>query len=793
MNPRLPPVLALVLFVVGCTGAETRRARFIEHGEALAAQRDYAKARVEFRNALQINAKDSKTLMRAGEMSEKIENFNDAAMFYQAAVKADPANSRARAELGRIMVAGELAADAKKLIDAAPAGAMDADLLAVRGAALQLLGDSAGALAEGEKAIHLSPGNENAAALLASLYTRANRNADALRVVGQALKLTPNSIELRGIMAQLAFSAGNLAGAEEQLRDVIRLEPEVLAHRYHLAQFYLVNDQAEAAERTLREAVAAKPDEVSAKLALADVIAAHRSFAEGEKELKELIAQSGNSLSLQLGLGEFYATHDHQDQALATYRGIIEADDAGPQGLTARNRIAAIDLRGNRIADAEKLLGEVLKANPRDNDALIMRAELALSRGEATQAITDLRAVLRDKPDETAVMRTLARAYQVNQDKPLAEETLRQAIRANPTEVATRLELAKFLIDNDRAAEAQPVVDQLVTDRPGNTQGLEAAFRVQLARNDLSGARSSARAIRAIDPQRPLGYYLAGLIDENDRKYDDALANYEKALALPNSGIEPLSAAVRVDLLQKHPDKALARIDTVIGKLEQDATLFNLKGEVLTQAGRSEEAIAAFEQAIRLAPKWWAPYRGIAAANLVAKRNSAAFSAFQRGVDATHAPPLLLQFAATYERLGQPADAIALYEDWLKREPTADLAANNLAMLLVTYRAQDEAARDRALQLTQHFANSVNAALVDTYGWVRYVRGEYEAALPPLQRAVELAPGAPLLHYHLGMAQFRAGKAEAARQQLNAAVVAGANYDGLDEARKTLALLGPAT
>jgi len=708
-------------------------------------------------------------------------------------MKADPANNRARADLGRLMVAGGLADETKKLIDAAPAGPADADLLAVRGAALQLLGDSAGALGEGEKAIHLAPGNENAASLLASLYTRANRNADALRVVGQALKLTPNSIELREIMAQLEFNAGNLAGAEEQLRKVIQIEPAELGHRNRLAQFYLVNNQVEAAEQTLREAVSAKPDDVPAKLALANLIAAHRSFADGEKELKALIAQSGNSLPLQLALGEFYATHDHADQAIATYRAIIDKDDTGPNGLTARNRIAAIDLRGNRIGEAEKLIDEVLKSNPRDNDALIMRAELALSHGEATQAITDLRAVLRDKPNETAVMRTLAHAYQVNQDKPLAEETLRQAIRANPTEVATRLELAKFLIDTGRADEAQAVVEQLPGERSSGVQGLEAAFRVQLARNDLSGARNSARAIRAVDPQRPLGYYLAGLIDENDRKYDEALANYEKALALPDSGNEPLVAAVRVDLLQKHPDKALVRIDAAIGKSPQDAALINLKGEVLTQAGRSDEAIAAFEQAIRLAPKWWVPYRGIAAANLVAKRNAAAFAAFQRGVDATHAPPLLLQFAATYERLGQPADAIALYEDWLKREPTADLAANNLAMLLITHQGQDKAARDRALQLTQHFANSANAALVDTYGWVRYARGEYEAALAPLQRAVDLSPGAPLLRYHLGMAQFRAGKADSARQQLNAAVVSGAKYDGLDEARKTLALLGPTT
>lgn len=792
MKSRLLPILALVLLVASCTSAQTRRERFLQRAETLASQREYAKARVEFRNALQIDDKDTRTLMRAGEMSEKMESFKDAVMFYQAALKVDPSNNRARAELGRIMVAGGLSKETLALLDGAPSGTQDADLLAVRGAALQLNGDAAGALREAEQAIRLAPGNENAASLLVSLYARANRNADALRVADQALKLTPESIALHEIMAQLQYKAGNRAGAEEQLRSIIQLEPEVLSHRYHLAQFYLVNDQVEAAERTLRDAVAAHPEDVSAKLTLANVIASHRSFAEGEKELKRLIAQSGNSLALQMGLGEFYATHDHTDEALAVYRAIIDADDTGPQGLTARNRIAAIQLRNNRPSESAKLVEQVLKANPRDHDALIMRAEISLSRGDSNQAVTDLRAVLRDDPDDTSVMRTLARAYLVNQDKALAEEILRKAVSTNPAEIANRLALARFLIDNGRTDEAQALVDQLASDRPGNTQGLEAAFRVQMARKDLGAARNSVRAIRAVDPQGPLSYYLAGMIDEYDHKPVDALQNYEKALALPNAGIEPLAAAVRIDLSQQHPERALARIETALTRSPRDVALINLKGEVLSRSGRTQDAIVAFGQAIQLAPKWWPPYRGIAVAQLGAGHNPAAFAAYQHGLEATHALPLLLQFAATYERVGQPAAAIDLYENWLKGDPASDLVANNLAMLLVTYRAQDPAARDRALELTRHFANSPNAALVDTYGWVRYIRGEFDQAVPALKRAVDLAP-APLMHYHLGMAQFRAGQNDAARQQLNLAVVAGARYDGIEEARRTLALLGSAS
>jgi tetratricopeptide (TPR) repeat protein len=792
MNRQLLMILTALLALAACSGAESRKARFVERAEALAEQRDYHNARLEFRNALQIDAKDSKVLQRAGEVAEKLAEFDEAAALYQTALKADKGNVKARADLARLYVFGSLPAQAEKLVEEGlAAAATDPDLIAVRGAARQQLGDSAGALADAERAIQIAPGNENAAALLVSLYSQANRSADARRVATQALRLSPQSLDLRVILAQLDINAGDAPAAEAQLAAVVQLDSRNLSHRYRLAQFYLLQKNVDAAERTLRAAVTTQPEDVPAKLALANLIAAHRSFAAAEKSLRDLIAQSGNSLALQLGLGQFYETHGKLDKAEESYRAVIAANEKGPQGLTARNRIAAMALGANRSADAAKLLQEVLAASPRDNDALVMRANLALARGDAPMAITDLRAVLRDQPNAPTVLRGLARAYVVNKNATLAEETLRQAVQANPRDVGTRLELAQFLIESGRADQAQPVVDQLVTDQPGNTQGLEAAFRVQMARKDIAGARVSAAAIRTVDPKQPLGYYLGGLIDQAENKLDAARASYGAALAVSPDAAEPLAAVVRVDLALKHPDQALARIDAVLVHSPKNAMARNLKGEVLLQLGRNDEAIKCFEETIALTPQWWTPYRGVATAQLAAKRRDAGIAAYRRGIEITLAPPLITELASVFERLDQPQAAIAEYEAWLKRDPQSDIAANNLGMLLVTHRGADNAARDQALALTARFADSRSPALLDTYGWVRYVRGEYAEAIPVLQRAVDLAPRAALLRYHLGMAQYKAGQSDAARQNLSVAVAAGASYTGIDEARKTLAALSP--
>jgi cellulose synthase operon protein C len=59
-----------------------------------------------------------------------------------------------------------------------------------------------------------------------------------------------------------------------------------------------------------------------------------------------------------------------------------------------------------------------------------------------------------------------------------------------------------------------------------------------------------------------------------------------------------------------------------------------------------------------------------------------------------------------------------------------------------------------------------------TLGWIRYLRGEYEAARPLLERAVELRADSGEFRYHLGMAYARLGLVEEAREHLAFAAAA---------------------
>jgi tetratricopeptide (TPR) repeat protein len=383
-------------------------------------------------------------------------------------------------------------------------------------------------------------------------------------------------------------------------------------------------------------------------------------------------------------------------------------------------------------------------------------------------------------------MRTLARAHLANDEPALAEETMRRAVDASPTDAASRLDLAQLLTQLGKPDQAKPVIEALVKQQPNNVQALDAQFRIAVATKDLVTAKAAADALVAAQPKAALGYFYLGKLAESDKKPDDALVQYSKALELQPESSEPLEALARVLVNQKRVPEALKRLDAVIEAYPKAPVAANLKGEVLLSTQHPEDAARAFQTAIDREPTWWTPYRNLAAAEVVEHNTDKAIATLRQGIGKVVGPTELeTQLALLYEHLGKPDDAAQVYESALRRDPKSDVVSNNLAMLLVTYK-KDAASLDRAKELAARFASSSNPNYLDTYGWVLFKRGDAAAAVAALQTASAKTPDSPVSLYHLGMAEALAGQPEAARNSLMRSLQSGRSFSGMDEAKATL-------
>ena len=769
-----------------CGSPETRKARYLTKGRAFLEQNNLDKARIEFRNALQTMPNDAEARFENGVVAERLGNARDALSFYQGALELNPDYTQARFRQARLL-----------LVNAAPERALevvttglekhpdDPQLLTVRAGARARTGDAAGALADAERAYHLTPTSEDTIAVLAGTYTAQNRRDDAIKVLETGIVAVPATVDLRMALTQSYLAAGRPADAEKVLKDLVRLQPDQPTNAIRLAGYYAYAGRDADAEATLRESIKLNPKALPLKLALVQLITGRKGAQAGERELLDQVQANPKTVELRFALAQFYADQNQPAKAEATLRDIIKSEGSAQSGVAAKDALALIKVRSGDVAGADALIADVMRTNPRDTQALTLRAELALNRGDATGAIADLRAVLRDQPNSVPILRALARAHQLNAEPPQAEEVLRRAMDLNPTDTAVRLDLVDLLARTGKTDQARPIAEALAKAAPGNPNVLESLFRVQMVQGDKVGAAATAQLARTSHPDLPLGDFLAGLVQESDGKLPEAMASYAAAIDKNAAAEEPVNALGRLSVRLKKTAEFTQRLQKITTEHPTFVQPWQLLGEIALGEHRYPDAVKAFETAITLAPQRLAAYRGLSLARIASGDADGGVAALKDAVAKVSQPDdASFELAATYQRLGKFEDAAKIYDGLLARNPKADAAANNLAMLLAE--RNDPASLERAKTLSQRFATSANPRYVDTYGWVLIARHEYPQALVALAPLVDKQPAVPAFRYHLALAQIKSGDVAAGRANLQQALKNGDQFEGGAAARALL-------
>jgi putative PEP-CTERM system TPR-repeat lipoprotein len=195
-----------------------------------------------------------------------------------------------------------------------------------------------------------------------------------------------------------------------------------------------------------------------------------------------------------------------------------------------------------------------------------------------------------------------------------------------------------------------------------------------------------------------------------------------------------------------------------------------------------------------------------------------ALKAYQRAFDLQQNGALLVQLHGALVKTGKTVEAQARMADWftghpddiptrlyyasslvvakdyqaasahlhavLKTDPGNVIALNDLAW---TYQRMN---RKEAL----HYAERANKlapnspAIMDTLGWILLETGNIGRAMPLLQKASALAPGAAEIRYHYGMVLAKSGDKTGARRELERALSAK-EFTRRDEAKALLATL----
>jgi Flp pilus assembly protein TadD len=635
------------------------------------------------------------------------------------------------------------------------------------------------------QAQQLDPDNTEVRLKLASIYVLGGRPDDATTQVEEVLKKEPGNLDA---LVLFAGAANTPREVDDALARIQAAQPTLGATaKLHLALagLYLRKQDQAAAEREFREAVAKEPTSVEAHLALGNYHVSRRQAADAEREFRAAADLAPVGSPARVRLADFYLLMRRPEDAR---RVLKETTEKAPDSLPAWRLLAQLDFAQGKLDETVKALEVVLKKSPSDVEGHLLRGRVHLARKETNNAIQEFQEVLKSEPRLPAAHYQLALAYLQSGNTQQAKSELREVINVAPGSVDATMLLAEL---NMRGGAVQPAVEDLervlkIQPQAGGAYMLLGS--AYLAQKQPAKAVETGRRLVAAVPKDPRGPYLVGigLLSQGNRA--EARKTLEASLELSPGFLDPLVQLVQMSLLDKQPDVALALARKQVALVSASAPHQMLLAGVYLSRREPGPAEGAYLKAIELDPKMSEPYRMLAALYAQTNRYDQALTRLGEALKARpNDTAALMLTGVIYEQKGDIPKARDAYEKVLAIEPRAAAAANNLAWIYSEHGGD----KDKALQLAQ-MAKEVapdDPRVSDTLGWILYKRGIYQNALSLLKESAAKLGDNPQVQYHLGMVYAQLGDQANARKALNAALGSPADFQGKDEARKTLAAL----
>ena len=365
----------------------------------------------------------------------------------------------------------------------------------------------------------------------------------------------------------------------------------------------------------------------------------------------------------------------------------------GRESTTRIARRVKITLSGLALRAIDPYTDDYVIGEPGDRQVAVMILQASLYAGEL---------------DETAVRTLQTAARQVSSTR------LREAIGSQAQAIGTRLlwgDQARSFAHSALGAEAVKLATEML---PDNARVWEAHGAVLDEFGFSADAQAAHDRARAIDPGIT-GHFLPYFETDSSR-----LGN---------------------------------RYRGVIKRFGRDP---RAKGFILTTRGRYEEGLAAFEQAVLLAPGDPSAHMSWGEVLLLLKRYDEALAVYDQAVRLTHGDPAIYASRGKALRyLGRYEEALAAFEQAVLLAPD-DLSAHiSWGEVLLLLKRYDEALAvyDQAVRLTHG-----DSAIYASRGKALRHLGRYEEALAAYEQVLAARPGDPDATIHRGMMLIELGR-----------------------------------
>jgi tetratricopeptide (TPR) repeat protein len=312
---------------------------------------------------------------------------------------------------------------------------------------------------------------------------------------------------------------------------------------------------------------------------------------------------------------------------------------------------------------------------------------------------------------------------------------------------------------------------------------------LKVLEQDLKGAEEVFKKMVELYPEDPAVYVRRGVFYGAGGRLPDAEKNLRKALELNADQRDAQGVLTGLYMQQKRYDEALRLCATQRQRLEKQpaalAFVEYLEGRIYSARGEGGKALQHFEKAIELDPNILGAYEAMAQIHFQEKRIEQARKQYESIVakNPRHVAGYMA-LGTIYDQLGDWKKAEEAYRKALSIDKEFAPAANNLAWTLIEGGGNIDEALGYAQSAKQKMPK--NAAVMDTLGWIYYLKGSTLSAVAELQDAVQVEGNNALIHYHLGVAYHKNNQLDRAKESLEKALALSQVFKDAEKARNLL-------
>ena len=744
---KLLAFLPLLLVLASCSRDPHAQAqRYLDNGNKFFAKAKYKEASIMYRRALQKDLRFGEVYYRLGLTDLKLASYGDASRMLRRSVELQPHNVDAITKLADLFLVAsiqdsthqdQLLKDVKDLTD---------------------------------KLLQQDPKSYDGHRVLGQMALVKRDAPAAVAQFEQANAAKPDQPDLVMAYFQALVASNRFPEAEILARHLIEKEKSYAPMYDLLYVQYMRQNKPDQAEEILKLKIANNPKRANYLMQLAQ-----HYFTLNRKDDMEAIIQKASDEKtypegrLLAGDFFFFRTHDYQ-RAEDQYQAAIKAFPKDK--ATYEKRLVELYATSGRSTDANRTLATILKDNPKDNDAIAMRAALMLTTGNRDQinmAANDLQSLVTKTPNNHLLRFNLARALVAKGDIEAARLQLEEAIKLRPDFIVAREMLARIYMAKNDPQKALQTADNILTLDRNNLQAHLTRSAALLALGDRDKAHQELDFIGKVYPQNVEARYQTGFLAWQEKDYKKAeqlFGDLYKAHPNDSRGLGGLTEALVGQ--NRMPDAVKAAEQASAAEPQRrDLKLFVAK--LYVRSERYDDAINIYRTLLDKDPKSATLLFQLAETERRKGDLNAAMEGFRHcSQEAPNDTLCLTHLGMLLEGTGKRDQAKPIWEQILKIQPDAAVALNNLAY----EKAEEGVDLDQALTMAQRAVQKVPGSMdmADTLGWIYIKKNLSDDAVRVFHDLVLRDPNNPTFHYHYGMALLQKGDKPSAKRELETAM-----------------------